>query len=186
MTNATSDSKAIKKLRRELDRAERFAREALDEQTEIIPPSLLVIFKQPSKYPPMAFPLFTLDNLELSIMADLRSNLRDAAIQITDYGESPPMYALSMIELIGEEQDFWQEEGFFAASELPESFIDQDTLLITASDSSGRVLRRLTRLVDSPLLLNSSRRQLGRSIQIAQPEQPTEMAAFWQQYKYNF
>lgn len=186
MTNAVSDAKAIKKLRRELDRAERFAREALDEQAEIIPPSLLVIFKQPHKYPPMAFPLFTLDNLELSIIADLRSNLRDAAIQVTNYAESIPVYALSMIEIIGEEQDFWQREGFFAASELSESFIGQDTLLITASDSSGRVLRRLIRLVDSPLLLNSSSRQLGRSIQIAQREQPTEMAAFWQQYKDNF
>ena len=134
----------------------------------------------------MAFPLFTLENLEMSVIADLRSNLRDAAIQVTNYGESAPVYALSMMEIIGEEQNFWQEEGFFTASELPESFIEQDTLLLTASDNSGQVLRRLIRLVDSPLLLNSSSRQLGRSIQIAQREQPTEMAAFWQQYKYNF
>ncbi|MEO1790876.1 MAG: hypothetical protein AAFR25_01460 [Cyanobacteria bacterium J06629_19] len=44
------------------------------------------------------------------------------------------------------------------------------------------MLRRLIYLIESPLLLNSSSCQLGRSIQISQREQPTEMAAFWQQY----
>lgn len=184
MTKAASNSKAVKKLMRELDTAEAFAREAIEEQVGSVPSTLLVILKPRHQHPPRSYPLYDPDDLELSIMADLRSNLRAAGAEISKQREADPLYALSMIEIPKQEQDFWLNKGFFPAAQLPEQFIGQDTLLITASDKSGRVLRRLIQLVDSPLLLNSGSRQLGHCVQIEQSEQPTEMTAFWKPYGY--
>lgn len=184
MVKAASPSKAIKKLVRELDTAETFARDALDDYTGSIPATLLVIFKQRHEHPPQDYSLYDPDNLELSIMADIRSNLRAAGFEVASQSGTTPRYALSMIEIPGKEQDFWLKKGFFPADRLPASFIGQDTLLITASNRAGRVLRRLIRIVDARLLLTSSSRQLGRSVQIEESEQPTEMTLFWQPYGY--
>lgn len=184
MIKAASTSKAIKKLVRELDTAEMFARDALDDYTGSIPATLLVIFKQRYEHPPQNYSLYDPDNLELSIMADIRSNLRAAGFEVASQSGVTPLYALSMIEIPGKEQDFWLKKGFFPADGLPASFIGQNALLITASNRAGRVLRRLIRIVDASLLLTSSSRQLGRSVQIEQSEQPTEMTLFWQPYGY--
>ena len=182
MTKKAELSAPSKKLSAELSRAETFVADSIGDHLGSIPATLLVIFKQRLKYMPRAFSLFDVDELELSIMADIRSNLRAAGEAVAATPENRPAYALSMIEIAGDEQAFWLNKGFFPIVAVPEAFIGKDTLLMTASDASGHAMRRLSLLIDSPLLLTSSRRQLGRSIQVELSEQASEMDLFWETF----
>ena len=182
MTKKAELSAPIKKLSAELSRAETFVADSIGDRMEPIPATLLVIFKQRVKYPPRAFSLFDVDELELSIMADIRENLRAAGVAVATIPENRPAYALSMIEIGGDEQAFWLKKGFFPTVAVPEAFIGKATLLMTASDASGHAMRRLSLLIDSPLLLTSSRRQLGRCVQVELSEQACELDLFWETF----
>ena len=182
MSKPVQPSASTKKLSVELDRAETFVVNAIGNYTGTIPATLLVIFKKRRKHPPQPFFLFDPEELEISIMSDLRSSLREVGADVALTLERQPIAALSMIEMPKAEQAFWLKKGFFPSDAMPEQFIDQDTLLMTASNDSGQTIRRLVRIDQSPLLLSSASRQLGRSVQVELGEEASEMSLFWQSF----
>jgi hypothetical protein len=182
MTRPVSDP-IFKKLNAELDRAEASVLDALSDYQEKPPASVLVVFKQRYEFKPLAYLLYDRDNLEISVMVDLREGLRLAASQVAKLETAKPAYAISMIAMDSDELPFWLGKGFFPQQEIPASFVGKELLLFTASTASGHVIRRLSELVSSPLLLGEGTRQLGRSVQVQMSHEPYEMDVFWSKYK---
>ena len=182
MTSAATDS-TFKKLTAELARAEVSALHALNEADGDAPGSLLVVFKQRYQFKPAVYLLYDPDNIDISVMVDLREGLRVAARKVAKREVATPAYAISMLTMKGDDLSFWLKKGFFPAAEVPASFAEQDLVLFTASNATGQVVRRLSQFVRSPIALSAGSRQLGRSIQVQMDKAASEMDVFWSAYE---
>jgi len=183
MTDAVTDTR-LEKLTAELSRAEASALYALNEANGDAPGSLLVVFRQRYEFEPAAYLLYDPDNLEISVIADLREGLRVAARAVAKEDLAIPAYAITMLTINGpDELSFWLKKGFFPAAEVPTDFAEQALVLFTASNATGQVVRRLSQFVHSPVGLSTGHRQLGRSIQVQLDQAPSEMAVFWSTYQ---
>lgn len=182
MTRTVVDP-VFEKLNAELDRAEASVLDALTGYQGKPPAALLVVFKQRYEFEPVAYPLYDPENLEVSVMVDFREGLRMVAASVAQMESAKATYAISMIAMDSTDLSFWLEKGFFPKQEVPESFIGKELYLLTASNASGQVIRRLSELVSSPVLLAESTRQLGRSVQVQLSDEACEMEVFWSRYE---
>jgi hypothetical protein len=173
----------FKKLTAELARAEASVLNVLKDSPGKPPAALLVVFKRRYEFRPGAYLLYDPDNLEISVMVDLREGLRVAASKVAQMQAAQPAYAISMIAMDSDELSFWVEKGFFPKQEIPASFVGKELLLFTASNASGQVIRRLSELVSSPVLLAEGTRQLGRSVQVQLSHEACEMDVFWSKHQ---
>lgn len=183
MTSAVTDS-PFKKLTAELGRAEASALYALNEANGDAPGSLLVVFRQRYEFKPAGYLLYDPDNLDISVMVDLREGLRVAARDIAKRDVAIPAYAISMLTINGpDDLSFWLKKGFFPAADVPAGFAEQALVLFTASNATGQIVRRLSQFVHSPVALSAGSRQLGRSVQVQLDQEPSEMDVFWSTYQ---
>lgn len=182
MTCTVADP-SFKKLNAELDRAESSVLNALSDHQEKPPASLLVVFKQRYEFKPVAYLLYDPANIEISVIVDLREGLRVAASRVAQLESAKPAYAISMIGIASAELSFWLEKGFFPKRAVPASFVGKELFLFTASNASGQVIRRLSELVSSPVLLAEGTRQLGRSVQVQLSNEACEMDVFWSKHQ---
>lgn len=182
MTQTVAAAK-FKRLTAELDQAASSALYALNEAGENAPSSVLVVLKPRYTFRPAVYLLHDPENIDISVMVDLRAGLRAAASEVAKLEVAKPIYAISMIEIASGDLSFWLEKGFFPKSEVPSGFVEKDLVLFTASNASGQVVRRLSQFVSLPVLLDSGSRQLGRSVQVELSNEPSEMDVFWSKYK---
>lgn len=182
MTDAVVDP-TFKKLTAELLRAEASALYALDRYGRKVPGALLVVFKQRYEFSSVAHPLYDPGTLDVSVMAALREGLRVAAKEAAKRPVAKVACVISMIEMDDADLSFWLEKGFFPKAKVPSSFVGKDLALFTASNASGQVVRRLSQIVSSPVLLMEGSRQLCRSVQVEMANEPSEMDVFWSTYK---
>ena len=182
MPRSVSSDVMFSRLSAELDQAEAFARDILEEQLERIPAMALAVFKRSHEREPFPFTLYTPQNIDVSVMADLRESLRVAGRQLGESSDVKPKCVLSMLEIVSTELDFWLGKGFFPRDEVPSSFIGKDLALFTAAAETGEVVRRLSLLVSSPVS-RRRQRQLGQSVQVQMSGEGCEVDAFWQQFK---
>lgn len=182
MTRATADP-IFKKLNAELDRAEASALDALNGSSRGAPPALLVVLKPRYQFGSMAYPLHDPNNIEVSVMVDLREGLRVAASAVAKLESARPACAISMIEIASTDLPFWLKKGFFPKEAVPPSFAGRDLVLFSASNASGQVIRRLSQFVSSPVLLATGSRRLGPSVQVQMNQEACEMDVFWSHLK---
>lgn len=185
MTRAIADP-TFKKLNAELDRAEASALDALNalnNSSGKAPPGLLVVLKPRYQFGSMAYPLYDPNDIEVSVMVDLREGLRVAASAVAKLEGVRPAYAISMIEIASADLPFWLKKGFFPKAAIPPSFAGRDLVLFSASNASGQVIRRLSQFVNSSVLLATDSRRLGSSVQAQLDQSVCEMDVFWSHLK---
>lgn len=183
MPRSVSSDVIFSRLNAELDQAEASALYALNEADGEAPGSLLVVFKQRYEFKPAAYLLYDPDNIDISVMVDLREGLRVAARKVAKQAVAKPAYAISMLTMNGTDLSFWLKKGFFPAEAVPSSFADKDLVLFSASNATGQVVRRLSQFVSSPVVLSAGSRQLCHPVQVQMDNEPSEMDVFWSAYK---
>lgn len=147
-----------------------------------IPATLLVVDERGDLIRPLPFTLFNPLHLELSIMSDMRENLRAAGRKVAGLRKRQPSCVLSMLEVRSNQRDFWLSKGFFPAAAVPASFDGKDTVLLTATNALGETVRRLCELLplsSSPYITG---RKLGDSSQVELSGQPCEIDLFWETF----
>ena len=82
MPRSVSPDVIFSRLSAELDQAEAFARDMLEEQLERIPAMALAVFKRSHELEPLPFTLYNPQKIDVSVMADLRESLRVAGRQL--------------------------------------------------------------------------------------------------------